>query len=114
MADPTPTPTESHVENFMDSADQITAQGALKVPGIRLDITALTGGTSTDLDSILSAGVAVDTLLILGVSLGPNVPHQMWVLKAGTNAEDPANGVVRPDDYAASTNEKVWKALSIL
>jgi hypothetical protein len=32
---------------------------------------------------------------------------QTWVLLAGTDATE--SGVVqRPDDYAASTNEKVW------
>jgi hypothetical protein len=29
-------------------------------------------------------------------------------LLAGTDATDTANGIQRPDDYAAGTNEKVW------
>jgi len=29
-------------------------------------------------------------------------------VQAGTNGEAAAQGIVRPDDYAASTNEKIW------
>ncbi len=31
-----------------------------------------------------------------------------WQLQARTDAEDAANGLVRPDDYNASTNARVW------
>ena len=33
---------------------------------------------------------------------------QVWQLESGTDAHDPLNGVVRPDDYNAVTNAKVW------
>lgn len=75
----------------------------------RIDITGLTGGTSTDLDSIATVDLAVNYTVLLGVTIGASVPGKTWVLQSGTDAEDPANGIVRPDDYAASTNEKVWR-----
>ena len=31
-----------------------------------------------------------------------------WRLTAGTDADNEASGIVRPDDYAPATNEKVW------
>lgn len=33
---------------------------------------------------------------------------QVWQLEAGTDADDPFGGVVRPDDFNAVTNAKVW------
>jgi hypothetical protein len=81
---------------------------------VRLDILGLTGGNVTDLDGIVTTSLATGRLYIIAAPLGPTVPSQFWVLQAGTDAEDPANGIVRPDDYAASTNEKIWKALSAL
>ena len=75
----------------------------------RLDITGLDGSTATDLDSIETVGLDVNYTVFLGVSVGPSVPGKTWALKSGTDANDPASGVVRPDDYADTTNEKVWK-----
>lgn len=68
------------------------------------DFTGLTGGTGTDLDSIATTGLPVNTTasLVIADAL------QVWQLQAGTDAENAAGGIVRPDDYAASTNEKVW------
>lgn len=34
--------------------------------------------------------------------------HHTSQLRASTAADDTANGVARPDDYATTTNEKVW------
>lgn len=81
---------------------------------VRLDIIGLTGGNVTDLDSIETADLATGRLYVINAPIGATVPDKFWVLSAGTDAEDPSNGIVRPDDYASSTNEKVWKALSTL
>src|SRR5690606_36845298 len=70
----------------------------------RGDITGLTGGTSTDLDSITTASLNVGTTSVLINVHG----GQVWNLQSGTDAEDAAGGVVRPDDYATTTNEKIW------
>lgn len=67
-------------------------------------ITGLTGGGAAKLDGIPTVNLAVKTLVLLVIS----DVMQYWLLKAGTNTEDAGNGVVRGDDYAATTNEKVW------
>ena len=67
-------------------------------------ITALTGGGTTALDGIPTVG-KTNTLVVLYVS--DELQH--WRLFAGTTAEDSASGIVRPDDYNASTNAQIWK-----
>ena len=75
----------------------------------RLDITGLDGGTITDLDYIATVDLAVNYTVLTGVTVGALVPGKTWALKAGTDASNPAGGIVRPLDYATTTNEKVWK-----
>ena len=72
----------------------------------RPTITGYTGGTSTDLDGITTSGVTVGLVVMTLVSseLG------FYALAAGTDAESSPD-VIRPDDYAASTNEKVWRRI---
>ena len=74
----------------------------------RFDITGLTGGTATDLDSITTASDAtrINTTILIIVSNNP----QIWRLRSGTDSED-GTYIVRPDDYAGSTNEKIWERL---
>jgi len=69
-------------------------------------ITGYTGGTATDLDSLVTTNRAVPCLLAFDhASFGSKV----FKLRAGTDAEaSPA--IIRPDDYNASTNAKVWQA----
>lgn len=72
----------------------------------RPDITGLTGGTATDLDSItttsLTAGTVVAHIFVGGTT------YAVYALVSGTDAESSPD-VIRPDDYATTTNEKVWK-----
>jgi hypothetical protein len=67
-------------------------------------ITGLTGGGSTKLDGLITAG---KSSLLTSIYVSSEL--QDWILFSGTNAEDSANGIVRPDDYDASTNAQVWK-----
>lgn len=67
-------------------------------------ITALTGGTATCLDAVATVGVTAGRLITLVIS----DVLQIWQLKAGTEAEDESAGIIRPDDYNASTNAKYW------
>lgn len=78
-------------------------------PQIRADIASLTGGGATALDGIATASGAMATGAI--VLLGYGRAAQLWQLVAGTDAEDPSAGVVRPDDYHASTNARIWVQL---
>lgn len=100
--DPSGTPVSSK-----ETYDDIGKSGALAGMLVRYDITGLTGGTATDLDSIVTLTVlpvAVTTCHIIHATDG----YQVWHLIAGTSAETEAGGIIRPDDYAASTNEKIW------
>lgn len=78
------------------------------VPAWRYDITALTGGTADALDAVAtvnkSAGYRID-ILIGGTS------EDHYLLTAATTAEA-FPGIIRPDDYAGGTNEKVWVQIS--
>lgn len=75
------------------------------VPVLRKDITSRTGGTASSLDGVVTVGgaISVDTVYIID-----NNGFEDWQFVAGTDAED-GTTVVRPDDYAVSTNEFVWK-----
>ena len=83
-----------------DARYALRSQAPLYLP----DITALTGGTSTCLDSIPTVGLALRTLVQLVI----DDVQQTWLLKSGTTATDAANGRVRGIDYATTTNEKYW------
>lgn len=67
-------------------------------------ITGLAGGTVTDLDSIVTSGVAVGMTVAVILS---NV-LSYYQLQAGTDAENSPH-IIRPDDYASTTNEKIWR-----
>lgn len=73
-------------------------------------ITGLTGGGSANLDGILTASGAatVGWKCIVDVS---GVAY-IYELESGTDAESSPD-VIRPDDYAASTNEVVWKLKTV-
>lgn len=75
------------------------------------DITGLTGGGATNLDGQATAGGVEDPghTVLLNISS----VAQIWQLQAGTDAEDVAGGVVRPDDYNASTNAVIWRRLEL-
>ena len=72
----------------------------------RPDITGLAGGTATDLDSITTTGLTVavtHAMIFVG-----STTFSVYALVSGTDAESSPD-VIRPDDYATTTNEKVWK-----
>jgi hypothetical protein len=72
----------------------------------RSEITGLTGGGSTNLDGITTASGAVSAGTLVAVNVGNTLYH--YELVSGTDAESSPN-VIRPDDYASTTNEYVWK-----
>ena len=70
-------------------------------------ITSLTGGTAADLDSLITTTQTVGkSIEILDTDATPDTVRR-YILTAGTTAES-APDVIRPDDYATTTNEKVW------
>jgi hypothetical protein len=70
--------------------------------------TGYTGGTSSDLDSVVTVGRALG----LHVFKHSGGELKFFRLEAGTDAESSPN-VIRPDDYHASTNAVVWKLQSV-
>ena len=74
-------------------------------------LTALTGGGAGSLDGVATAGGATTTTTIREVLSGSvgggDLAVSRWVLMDGTNPEDGA-GYVRPDDYDAGTNARIW------
>lgn len=82
----------------------------LKTGGIEWlpTVSSKTGGTSADLDAVATTTRTIDTLVAF-LDEDPDPDEiRVYRLEAGTDAEDSPN-VIRPDDYAASTNERVWK-----
>lgn len=67
-------------------------------------VTDLTGGAANDLDAVATTGLNAGALACFALSGVMTI----WELRAVSTAEDAANGVVRPDDYNASTNLKTW------
>ena len=72
-------------------------------------ITGLTGGGASKLDGIATAGVAG---LSAGSKTGIRNGSNLAVYEIRTSTETEFSPFrIRPDDYAASTNEKVWYLL---
>lgn len=97
---------ESDVCRGTDTAPVITSQPSASACLYYKSITALTGGGSTALDGIPTVG---KTALLVELYVSDEL--QTWRLFTGTLAEDTASGIVRPDDYNASTNAQIWKRL---
>jgi len=67
--------------------------------------TAYTGGTATCVDYIVTANGAVVTGSVIETAISGDAAT--WQLQAGTAAEDGVT-IIRPDDYNASTNARIW------
>ena len=72
-------------------------------------ITSLIGGLATSLDGIPTANGALATDVTVLLSYGR--VGQTWQLIDGTDDEAPSMGIVRPDDYDAVTNARIWVQL---
>lgn len=109
-------PVQYQINHDLIYGDEATPTNAddpdeylLKQSGIEWypTITSLTGGTAADLDSLITLTQAVGkSIEILDTDATPATVRR-YILTAGTTAES-APDVIRPDDYAATTNEKVW------
>lgn len=75
------------------------------------DVVGMTGGGSTKLDGYVTAGVTVGLVVSFVDANGGTPLWRAYQLTAGTTAEASPN-VIRPDDYATTTNEKVWVLVS--
>jgi len=102
---PSTTTPDPVLQDAWTKAESDARFGALGIdyPRVRLDITALTGGGAGTLDGLATTSVPVGYMVALRIG---GVPH-WYILTAGTTAEA-SPSVIRPDDYHASTNAKVW------
>lgn len=79
-------------------------------------ITGLTGGGATNLNGLTTTDVGAGFTAVIMPDVGGIIVARTFRLDAGTTAQnlDPAAGalVVRPLDYNASTNAKVWVQIS--
>ena len=71
------------------------------------EVTSQIGGTSADLDNIITTTRTIGEIVAF-VDADTSNQLRFYQLTSGTEAESAPN-VIRPDDFAASTNEKVWK-----
>lgn len=86
----------------------LTAGCVTPIPGI----TSLTGGGTTALNGLVT-GASANPSIVTGatVLLSYGRVGQTWQLIDGTDADAPSAGVVRPADYNASTNARIWVQL---
>jgi hypothetical protein len=84
-------------------------QYLLKASGIEWlpTVTSQTGGTAADLDAIATVAVTVGKAVMFKDADTSNL-IRLYQLIASTDAES-APTTIRPDDYNASTNAKVWR-----
>jgi len=73
---------------------------------VETGVTGLQGGGSSNLDGLVTANGTYPVGIVVFILIS-GVP-QMWQLTAGTQATNLGNGILRPVDYATTTNEKVW------
>lgn len=81
----------------------------LKQDGIQWlpTVTSKIGGTAADLDAIATVGVDVGKRVQFKDTDGATDILVDYTLTAGTDAESSPD-IIRPDDFDASTNAKVW------
>ena len=75
-------------------------------------VTSKIGGTSADLDAVPTVAVAVGKMINFVDQDASPYLLRAYRLKAGTDAEASPT-IIRPDDYHASTNAKVWELIQV-
>lgn len=80
----------------------------LEIIRYKTDISSLTGGTSVDLDGIPTTTLATPFAIAFNNADSGTDVWQIYTLKASTASTVVSAGIIRPLDFATSTNEKVW------
>jgi len=75
----------------------------------RSTVTGLTGGTATDLDGIATTTATLGWVVLV---MTDDTTYNAYRLVSGTDTESSPD-IIRPDDYAGTTNEKVWKLMDL-
>jgi hypothetical protein len=95
-------PVDADPASYLTAAQSDARYARLTATQARPALTG--GGAALDGEATLALPVSL-TLRACVVGGGLS----WWQLVAGTDAENAGAGIVRPDDYAGGTNEKVWK-----
>lgn len=104
----------SSARTKINAAIDAVNDAAAAIPPVenRYTLVGLTGGGSTKLDGIVTAGVAVGKVVVVTLLVGSNVVFYVYRLITSTLAESaPFN--IRPDDYNGTTNTKIWRLIDI-
>lgn len=81
------------------------------IPHLRA-VTGLTGGGTTKLDGAVGTLTSADIGAIFTIFLeGDATPFQHWRIRAGTDATNTANGIVRPTCFHATTNQIILESV---
>ncbi len=83
--------------------DPLTGFGA-QFPPLLTTVTQLEGTDKTALAGVPTILLTPPFAVLISIGNGA----ETWILTAGTDADDPTNGILRPADYATTTNERVW------
>lgn len=76
--------------------------------GVDVTITSV-----EDLAAVATTGITVGSAAAIKLWIDAETGvFQAWQLVAQTYAHDPAEGIVRPDDFDLTTNAKVWLKVS--
>ena len=92
-------PDESEVSSDYPTLSQVIRYYAA--------IVGITGGGSTKLDGLATPALPLNTAVAFVDDSSSSI-LRIYELVTGTNAESSPT-IIRPDDYATSTNERVWK-----
>lgn len=85
------------------NASVVTGFGAQDIPFLS-SVTQYTGTDQTALAAVPTTGLTVPFYVTVDVGNG----SETWIIKAGTDATDTDSGLLRPNDYATSSNERIW------
>jgi hypothetical protein len=99
---------EEYNSTLIMPSDPFYGFGPQDIPFLTV-VTALEGATNISLQNLPT--VSITTPYVLQVKISGEL--QTWVLMSSTAATDVPNGVMRPNDYNASTNQKVFFQNSI-
>lgn len=89
--------------NLTPQAQVIVGFGAQYIPHLGT-VETLEGLDQTALAAVPTTGLAVPFAVEIDIGNGAEI----WILKSGTDPTDSPSGILRPNDYAVTTNEKIW------
>lgn len=94
------------IDDVVDSLFNLESDGYTGAKGIKNSVN-----TITNLKAVVTVGLSVPFYTVFRDTANSDI-LRVYELVSGTSAESSPT-IIRPNDYAASTNEKVWKLCSL-